>query len=160
MTRDSSRPATIEDISAIVALVGDMYRDVGEEYGGARPDISQEWARATEDALAERLGHDVMAFVIERPAAGVVAVAVGRLQETLPSPRRRGTTAGYVDWVATHRDFRRQGFARAVTESLVTWFESRGAGVVELHASSAAEGLYRDMGFDGGGPVSLSRRLA
>lgn len=102
----------------------------------------------------------MMAFVIDRPVTGVVAVAVGRLHETLPSPRRRGTTAGYVDWVATAAHFRRQGFARAVVAALVTWFETNGAGIVELHASPAAEGLYRDMGFEGGGPVSLSRRLS
>lgn len=113
-----------------------------------------------ETALLERLGDDVMAFVIEHPSISgdIVAVAVGRLQTTLPSPRRRGTTSGYVEWVATEPRMRRRGFARASVAQLLGWFEERDAGVVDLHASSASAPLYREMGFEGGGPISLSRR--
>lgn len=111
--------------------------------------------------LSERLGNDVMAFVVEHPSSSreVVAVAVGRLQTTLPSPRRLGTTVGYVEWVATDPDMRRRGFARAAVSELLCWFKERGASIAELHASSPAEPMYREIGFVGGGPVFLSLGL-
>ncbi|MGM7670577.1 GNAT family N-acetyltransferase [Microbacterium sp. A93] len=155
-----ARPARPRDVAGIIRLVEGMYSEMAEEYAGARPPANPTWVRAAETALLERLGDDVMAFVIEHPsiAGDIVAVAVGRLQTTLPSPRRRGTTSGYVEWVTTEPRMRRRGFARAAVAQLLGWFEERDAGVVDLHASSASAPLYREMGFEGGGPISLSRR--
>jgi hypothetical protein len=45
-----------------------------------------------------------------------------------------------------------------VVTSLLGWFDERGAGVVDVHSSASAEALYQELGFEGGGPVALSRR--
>lgn len=103
LSEQRPRPATRDDIDSIVRLVGEMYADLAEEHTGERPTVRPDWAPLAAEALADRLGIDVMAFVVELPPTGVVAVAVGRLHETLPSPRRATTTAGYLEWVRHRR---------------------------------------------------------
>ena len=159
MDDDEPEPATLDDVPGIVDLVGEMYADMAEEYVGIRSFVSVEWVAKAGDALRERFGHDVTAFVIRQPSGRVVSVAVGRLHRTLPSPRRVGTIAGYVEWVATDVEMRRRGYARSVVTALMAWFEEQGAQVVDLTASRTAEPLYRQLGFDGEGPIALTRRI-
>ncbi|MFG6504557.1 GNAT family N-acetyltransferase [Microbacterium sp. P05] len=153
------RAAVLDDVPAIIALVAEMYSEMAEEYSGQRSIIPGDWKSSAETEFRERLGADVGAFVIEGESGEIVAVAVGRLHRTLPSPRRTGTTAGYVEWVVTDAAARRQGNATAVISALLAWFESSGTSVVDLNASSSAETIYRRLGFDSEGPVALSRRL-
>jgi ribosomal protein S18 acetylase RimI-like enzyme len=155
MNESEAQPATVDDVPGIVRLVGEMYSEMAVEYTGSRSEMSSDWRDLADAALRERLGVDVNAFVVRHPSGDVVAVAVGRLQRTLPSPRRVGTVTGYIEWVATDSVVRRRGHARDVVSALLKWFDAR----VDVNASSIAEPLYRQFGFDDDGPVALSRRL-
>ena len=66
--------------------------------------------------------------------------------------------SGYVQWVATEPELRRRGAGRAVMRALLAWYGAAGVTVVELHATSDGEPLYRSLGFDDDGPPALRRR--
>jgi hypothetical protein len=83
------------------------------------------WRDDLARALASRLWDDVAAFVAVDPAGVPIAVAVGIIDQRLPSPRRPHGQIGYIEWLATTGLSRRQGAARAATTALLT-FPPRG----------------------------------
>lgn len=155
-----ARTAVSADMPEILRLVAQVYWDMHAVYGGPEPKTDARWESLVAASLDRRLGDDVAAFVVEGADGKIASVAVGRLSETLPSPRRSHVLEGYIEWVGTDRECRGRGYATAATEELLNWFRSRGALSVSVHASKAAESLYLRMGFDDGGPRALSIRLA
>jgi GNAT superfamily N-acetyltransferase len=123
---------------------------------GPTPDRTLWWDAAVKDlqhALADPDG-PLQAFVVdagESGASGAVgelaSCAVGVIDRRLPSAHNPIGLSGYVLSVATDPRYRRRGYARAVVEATLDWFESRGIQRVELHASTDAEAMYRAMGF-------------
>ncbi len=88
------------------------------------------------------------AFVVDDPAAGVVACAVGNVNIHPPSPRDLTTTRGHLYNVSTEPAFRRRGLARACVIALLDWYrDETEAGQIELHATEQGDGLYRALGF-------------
>ncbi|HYA68792.1 MAG TPA: GNAT family N-acetyltransferase, partial [Acidimicrobiales bacterium] len=65
----------------------------------------------------------------------------------LPNPGRQDPCVGYIQWMSTDPEWRRGGRSRAVLRALLEWFEASGVGMVELHASTMGEPLYRSAGF-------------
>lgn len=154
------RTAVSEDTPEILRLVAQVYWDMHAVYGGPEPKTDAHWESLVAASLDRRLGDDVAAFVVEDADGKICSLAVGRLSETLPSPRRLHVLEGYIEWVGTDRQRRGRGYATAATETLLDWFRSRGALSVSVHASKVAESLYVRLGFDDGGPRGLSIRLA
>jgi hypothetical protein len=76
------RGAIPEDFDAIIDLVAGMFQDLGTS---VLPDA---WRNDLQQALASRLWDDVAAFVAVDPADVPIAVAVGIIDQRLPSPRR------------------------------------------------------------------------
>jgi predicted acetyltransferase len=74
------------------------------------------------------------------------------------SPSNPAGLVGYVQWVATDAGFRRRGLCGRVMTSLLSWYDDRGVGVVELHATPDGEPVYRRLGFGENGGVALRRR--
>jgi GNAT superfamily N-acetyltransferase len=147
-----ARRACPADLPEIVRLVSVMFADLG-----TRTDPS--WPAQTTEALSGRLWADVGIFVVDaEPAPALAACAVGVLHQSLPSPRRASRTVGYIEWVVADPVSRRQGHASAATAALVGWLTEQGAAVVDVHASAAAEPLYRRLGFTDDGPVALRLR--
>jgi len=150
--RFEARRANAADVPEIVRLVSIMFADLGTR-------TSPSWAARTGEVLTGRLWADVGAFVVDaEPAPTLAACAVGVLHQSLPSPRRATQLVGYVEWVVADPARRRQGHASTATAALVDWLTGRGAAVVDVHASVAAETLYRRLGFTGDGPVALRLR--
>ena len=77
----------------------------------------------------------------------LASCAVGVIDRRLPSAYNPIGLSGYVLSVATDPRYRRRGYARAVVQATLEWFESCGIQRVELHASTDAEAMYRSMGF-------------
>jgi GNAT superfamily N-acetyltransferase len=147
------RPATLDDAAELVRLGGIMYAAMGQN-----PD-DPEWRQAAQTMLRERLRRDMVAFVIEDPdrAGHIVASGAGTIAVRLPAPANHSGRVGYVQWIATEPEFRRRGYAKAITEALVTWFDRAGVKDVELHATADAEPLYRNLGFAEGPNAALRR---
>ena len=106
------------------------------------------WREDLQQALVSRLGSDVAAFVAVGPAGVTIAVAVGIIDQRLPSPRRPHGQIGYIEWLATTAGSRRQGAARAVTTALLQWFDEHEIDVVDVHSSPSARPIYSSLGFN------------
>jgi len=154
-----ARPARAEDRGEILRIVGEVYRRMHAVYGGTPPNLDEKWQARVEESLDRRLGRDVAIYVIDGEEGRLASVAVGRLSETLPSPRRENVMEGYIEWVGTDPAYRGRGYASSVTTHLLGWFRSQEATSVSLNASPEAESLYRKMGFTDEGPRALSIRL-
>jgi GNAT superfamily N-acetyltransferase len=128
-----------------------MFRDLGTT---AVPAL---WYASLRAALTDRLGRDVAAFVTVDGADLPVAVAIGVVDQRLPSPRRPTGRIGYVEWLATDPEQRRRGAARMALIALLHWFDGQGITTVDVHASEAARPLYLDLGFAAPAAMPLRR---
>jgi GNAT superfamily N-acetyltransferase len=149
----TARPATADDVDEVVRLAGVMYASMGH-------DITQpEWIAAARDAFTSRLGGDLAVFVVDAPdRAGLAASGAGTISTRLPAPNNVSARVGYIQWVATDEDARRQGHGGAVMTALLDWYAEQHVPVVELHATPDGEPLYRELGFSDLGPIALRRR--
>jgi hypothetical protein len=100
------RAARRDDLPAIEQLVAEMFRDLGTA------DQPALWNAELAQAFTERLGRDIAAYVTVDQADRPVAVAIGVVDQRLPSPRRLTGEIGYVEWLATEAQYRRRGAAR------------------------------------------------
>jgi hypothetical protein len=136
------RAAVPQDFDAIVGLVAGMFQDLGTT---VFPDA---WRDDLQQALVSRLWSDVAAFVAVGPAGVPIAVAVGIIDQRLPSPRRSQGQIGYIEWLATTAVSRRQGAARSATAALLQWFDEHEIDVVDVHSSPSAQPIYSSLGFN------------
>ena len=149
----SARPATTADVDEVVRLAGVMYASMGHDV------TDPSWIDAAHRAFEQRLGDDLAVFVVDAPdRPGLAASGAGTIATRLPAPNNVRARVGYIQWIATDEDARRQGHARAVMDALLTWFDDEQVPVVELHATPDGEPLYRELGFDDKGPSALRRR--
>jgi ribosomal protein S18 acetylase RimI-like enzyme len=88
----------------------------------------------------------------------LAASGAGTISTRLPSPNNPTARVGYIQWVATDPDARRRGHAREVMAALLDWYDERQVVVVELHATTDGEPLYRSLGFGVEGGIALRRR--
>ena len=148
------RAARADDLPAIEELVAGMFRDLGTATQPAA------WSVELQRALAARLGHDVGSFVTVDAADRPIAVAVGVVDQRLPSPRRLTGRIGYVEWIATHPGHRRRGAARLALTELLRWFDEQAIEAIDVHASDSALPLYTELGFAPPHATPLRRRPA
>jgi GNAT superfamily N-acetyltransferase len=108
-----------------------------------------EWQEAGRQVTRRRLGSGEMAaYVVDSDEPGrLIAAGAGLINQRLPGPRNPSGRAGYIQWVATEAEHRRQGLGRQVMHSLLAWFAEQQVAVVELHATADGEPLYRSLGF-------------
>jgi GNAT superfamily N-acetyltransferase len=159
------RRATVDDAAELTRLREVMFASLGPA-----PDRTLWWDAAVkelQDALADPDG-PLQAFVVDASAVDgssgipgeLASCAVGVIDRRLPSAHNPVGFSGYVLSVATDPRHRRHGYARAVVQATLDWFESRGIERVELHASTEAEAMYRSMGFLEPHGVALTRWAA
>jgi GNAT superfamily N-acetyltransferase len=146
----AARPA---DLPRIIELVGGMFCDLGV----ADPALG--WTDEVTRAFNARLGDDIAAFITVHHSHAV-AVAVGVIDQRLPSPRRLTGRIGYVEWLATDPRHRRRGAARLALRELLNWFDDLGVEAVDVHASRDASPLYGELGFVAPHATPLRRRQA
>jgi GNAT superfamily N-acetyltransferase len=152
----SVRRAGPRDAPELVRLRGLMFEAMGI------PDGDGAWRARAEELLRDELADPeggYGAFVVddpERPGC-LAACAVGTLERRLPAPRHPEGIFGFVFNVYVEARWRRRGWARACTVTLLEWFDARGATRVDLHATPDAEKLYRELGF-AEHSVALSRQ--
>ena len=134
------RQATPEDAAEIVHLGALMFKAVG-----AKPTPS--WALESTKLIKERLGSDLLGYVIDAPEGGLAACGLVNIVPRLPRPGRHSRLAAYVQWVSTAPQHHRKGHARAVMDAILAETDRRGIEVIELHSTPAGRRLYEDLGF-------------
>lgn len=138
-----ARRATSADTDEIVRLATGLFTEINQQPPG------EAWHHAAVQAVRLRADNDLIVFVIDAPdrAGGLIALAAGLVTDRLPTTRNPGGRVGYVQWVATDPGWRRHGLAREVTGALLSWFDTAGVGMTELHTSRDAHDLYLSLGF-------------
>ena len=148
------RPATIDDLDAIVELRVALLRDEERHAIGARlrPD-APERARALFAAeLASDRGVTLLAIVGGR-AVGVVRCAASRQSELL-SPGRYA----YLSWAWVRPECRRRGVLRALVAAAERWSREQGLPEMRLRVTidnTGGDAAWSALGFT---PVELVRR--
>jgi ribosomal protein S18 acetylase RimI-like enzyme len=133
------RPATADDVPELVRLRGLMFEAMGRSGDG--------WRQPAAQAFAERIEDGTMRVYVIDGDNGLAACAVGLVDRRLPGPGTPNGLWGHISGVVTDPAYRRGGFARLLTEALLTWFADQDIRRVDLHASREAEPLYRALGF-------------
>ena len=137
----TARDATTDDIDELVRLRRLMFESMGIDASGP-------WVDPVRTALAERLGQDLFAAVVDRAdGAGLAASGIVEIHRRLASPFVPRSRAAYLGSMSTDIDCRGQGYGRAVLELLLQRAREAGADVVDLHYTPEGEGLYRAAGF-------------
>ena len=137
------RAAMPEDAEQLVELRAVMIDELTESHSS--PD--EPWWQLSAAWFREHLGGgQVVAFVAD-DAGRLLAGAVGIVELRPPRPANPSGRAGHVSSVATRRDARRQGHARAVVGMLLDWFDANDVPSQDLTSSAAAEQLYLSLGF-------------
>ncbi len=140
------RRAGVEDAEELTRLREVMISSV---FG---PIADSSWQQPCIEAFRAALADPdgpLQAFVTDATdEPGVLAAcSVGVVERRLPSPSSPLGLHGYILSVATDCRYRRQGHARAVVVATLDWLRGRGIARVDLHASTEAEPLYRELGF-------------
>ncbi|MDR7481790.1 MAG: GNAT family N-acetyltransferase [Armatimonadota bacterium] len=140
------RPATVRDVSEIVALWGELAR----LHAGLDPAFapSAQWQDEYRYFLRSLLGRDDALAVVAVREARLIGYAVGRLT-VLPGffeERRRG----YIHDVVTRHAYRRRGVGRRLVQALLDWMAEAGVPTVELTVAvgnDEAMAFWERMGF-------------
>ncbi|GAA4222985.1 GNAT superfamily N-acetyltransferase [Streptosporangium album] len=152
----SVRPATPEDIPELVRLRVILADRMAQD--GSYP-IGERWQEDYADSLEERLGSDDTAvYVVDAPAGGLAACGIGLIFDRFPGPTLPDGRCGYIQGMATDPAHRRRGHGRAIMSALLDWYRDGEVQRVDLHATSDAEPLYRELGFVDDGYPSLTWR--
>ncbi|MEU1151551.1 GNAT family N-acetyltransferase [Streptomyces sp. NPDC005918] len=141
--RPPVRAATPADAEAIIRM--------RSAYVLSAP-LTEDWVQRCTDELAPRLTPegDARAFVVDAPDGTMAACALGLIHPVLAAPAYPRGRAARVQMVATHPDHRRRGYARAVVSSLLDHLaDVEDVTLFELHTSTEAAPLYRELGFSG-----------
>ncbi|GAA3169456.1 MULTISPECIES: GNAT family N-acetyltransferase [Streptomyces] len=145
---NTPRSAVPGDAAELVRLRRSMFAAMNGR------DAPGPWERDAEAMARRRLTDSPEAFVAYvvdgAPGAGaphLAACAVGTVEERLPAPGHPTGRFGFVFTVCTDERYRGRGYARAATRALLVRFAELGVTRVDLHATDAAEPLYRSLGF-------------
>ena len=152
-----SRPAGHADIPELVRLRAVMMTSLGRDPG---PDDAS-WRPAAAVWFRQRLARpEEWAFRVVGPEGGALrACGAAWLTEHLPGPRAPSGQRGYIGFMCTEPESRRQGHARRILLDLLDWLSSRDVNRLELHATTQAYPLYRSVGFLDDDYVAMYRTI-
>lgn len=137
------RAAEIADLELILHHRREMFREMGgdyERYLSAFDNASRTYlVNALEDGSYYGLLGEMNGEVV---AGGGVLLAAWPGSPLNLNPRRAWILNIYVV-----PEFRRKGFAKEITKSLIEWCRQNGFQSVALHASEEGRSLYEGLGF-------------
>ncbi|HVU14203.1 MAG TPA: GNAT family N-acetyltransferase [Phototrophicaceae bacterium] len=136
------RRATVDDVAIVTHQRVGMFIDMGID--AAR---TQAMAAPFTDWLNERFNNGTYLGWLAVADEQVVAGAGLWLYEWIPSPLAPDTTRGYILNVYTERDYRKQGIARALVETILAYCVEHKIRVALLHASKEGRPIYTALGF-------------
>jgi GNAT superfamily N-acetyltransferase len=145
------RRATIDDIPEILRQRRAMYVDM-EYYDESALDAM---IATCEPYLAAAFGngsfHGWLAAKGERITGGGAVIVSPWPSHPYDLECRRATILN----VYTYREFRRQGIARTLMQTMIDWCKQQHFAQVWLHASKDGRTLYESLGFEAGNEMRL-----
>jgi len=121
-----------------------MFRDMGQ---GTADELAR-MVNAAEPTLAQALDDGFYRHWLAVDASGRVVGGGGVLLCPWPAnPKDACTERAMILNVYTEPEFRRQGVARRIMETILHWIRARGLRSAHLHASDDGRVLYEKLGF-------------
>jgi GNAT superfamily N-acetyltransferase len=137
------RQATLDDIPELLRHRRGMYEDMGyndPEWLSTMVSTCKPYLAA---ALANGTLHGWLACAEERVVAGGVVLISPWPSHPYDGQCRRATILNMY----TDPEFRRQGIARRLMQTMIDWCRKEGFIHVDLHASDKGRPLYETLGF-------------
>lgn len=134
------RPATADDVAALVELRALMFADMGMTAEGAewRASASAWFARAVEDPA--------ICLVVVEDDDRLLACGMAEVHHGAPGPTCPTGRTAHLSNLVTRREARGRGLASRCLAHLLAWAAEH-ADRVELHASADGLAMYRRLGF-------------
>jgi GNAT superfamily N-acetyltransferase len=140
------RRAVEDDVAELIRLRALLFESLGGDF--FNPSSADDgWKDVLAAVLKDQLTADAVRILVVDGDGGLAACGIGTIEQWLPGPHLRNGRIGHVIGMVTDPAYRRRGHGRAILEGLLDWFRERGAARVDLHASPAAEPLYRAFDF-------------
>ena len=147
------RASTVLDISAITLLKLKMFQEVGMENL-----LKVDFISAVEKTYIELYNTEkAQHFVIEHNN-NIIACAGAFIKEDIPYCFYQESQYGFIGDVYVEPKFRKQGYARLLTNEVLNWFSKKEIHTIRLLASEDAKGLYQSIGFKGTDQMTLYRK--
>src|SRR6202158_2900071 len=139
------REATPSESAIILHHRRSMFRDRGE---GTVEELDR-MAEVASPWLARALADGSHRHWLALDSSGRVAGGGGVLLCPWPAnPKDPCTERAVILNVYTEPEFRRQGIARQIMQTILVWAKERGLRAVNLHASDEGRLLYEQLGFE------------
>jgi GNAT superfamily N-acetyltransferase len=136
------RPATLDDIEALVHHRVEMFSEMGT------PIDRDVVGRAFREWVSRMLPDGTYrGWVIATPADEIIGGGGITILPWPPGPWYIGGRMAFVYNVYTDPAHRRRGLARMLMEAIHAWCRDAGIGVIGLNASGQAQRLYESMGY-------------
>ena len=137
------RPATLADIPEILRQRRSMYEAMRYTDSGALETMCSLTGDYLRTAIPNGWFHEWLACDAGRPIAGGAVFITAWPAHPYDLECRRATILN----VYTDPEYRRQGIARSLMETMITWCREQGLARVALHASEDGRHLYETLGF-------------
>ncbi len=121
-----------------------MFEDMGHADRAALDEMDErfaEWVRHRIESGEYR------GWFVAADNGDVVAGAGVWLQNSPANPRDQSARRAYVMNVYTRPEYRRQGHARHLMETILQWCRDQSIRTIVLHASDSGRVLYESLGF-------------
>ena len=152
------RPATVDDVDALVHHRLGMFHDMGTSFDATGVENAfRAWLAAMMPAGTYRTWvvetgtegpHEAMADAGHERGSGEIVAGGGiTILPWPPGPNYVGGRIAFVYNVYTERSHRRRGLARLVMETIHAWCRDNGIGLIGLNASQEGRPLYEAMGY-------------
>lgn len=149
------RPATLDDLDALVYLRRLMFESMGYD----DPDQLGAGDRAARAYMVDKLPVGEFRAWVAVAADGQVVSSGGVVIDVHPpSPGNPSGKIGYIMSVATLPTYRRRGLARRIVETIIAWLKEQDITRVALHASDMGRPMYEKMGFGASTEMRLEIR--
>lgn len=136
------RKANVSDISTIAQLKLNMFKETGMEHA-----LGEDFIQKVQSVYREMYEKGkAQHFVIEHEGQ-LIACGGAFIKEDLPYCFYRDPQYGFIGDVYVEEQFRRQGYAKELTNAVLEWLFDRDIQTVRLLASDQARKLYESVGF-------------
>jgi ribosomal protein S18 acetylase RimI-like enzyme len=129
-----------------------MFKEVGMEHM-----LREDFIHVVENTYKELYeSGKAKHFVIEHDNK-IIACAGAFIKEDIPYCFYKEAQYGFIGDVYVDPQFRKQGYARELTNEVLNWFSNKEINTIRLLASDNARKLYQSIGFKGTDQMILHR---
>ena len=149
----SLREATSTDIPTLVNHRRWMFEEMAALRGASADE--GEMAEVYSRYLAQHLGGLIRAWVVEE-GGKIIASGAVLFYDWPPRPKDLTGRGALLHSVYTAPEYRRQGLARRIMQTMIDVCRELGLRTITLHASDAGRPLYESLGFKATSEMRLS----